>query len=93
MNSNEITETIRLRRKNLGLTQVELADLADVSERLIRDLEAGRLTVGTDKLLATLDALGMGLLGLPDARVSKRPHHRHTSVDIPTTLKERRRSL
>lgn len=58
MNSLKIAETIRHRRKKLGLTQVELADLANVSERLIRDLEAGRLTVGTDKLLATLEALG-----------------------------------
>ena len=50
---------MRRRRKELDLTQSELADLAEVSERLVRDLEGGRLTIGTDKFLAILDALGL----------------------------------
>jgi len=59
MRPNEISKVVRQRRRSLSLTQVELADLAEVSERLIRDLEGGRLTVRTDKLLAILAALGL----------------------------------
>lgn len=62
MNSTQIPETIRQRRQALGLTQPELADLAEVSERLIRDLERGRLTVRIDKLLALLEVLGLEIL-------------------------------
>jgi HTH-type transcriptional regulator/antitoxin HipB len=59
MKSQDIPLVVRRRRKELDLTQSELADLAEVSERLVRDLEGGRLTIGTDKFLAILDALGL----------------------------------
>lgn len=59
MKPQDIPLVVRRRRKELGLTQSELADLAEVSERLVRDLEGGRLTIGTDKFLAILDALGL----------------------------------
>lgn len=59
MGSIEISSLVRQRRHSLDLTQVELADLAEVSERLIRDLEGGRLTIRTDKLVAILAALGL----------------------------------
>lgn len=55
----QISETVQRRRKTLGLTQLELADLANVSERLIRDVETGRLTIKTEKLLSILEALGL----------------------------------
>ena len=57
--SSDLAAVVRRRRSELSLTQPELADLAEVSERLIRDLEAGRLTTRTDKLLAILTALGL----------------------------------
>ena len=59
MTFTQISEAIQSRRKSLGLTQLELADLAEVSERLIRDLETGRVTIKTDKLLSILEALGL----------------------------------
>jgi len=59
MKPNELSSLVRQRRHSLGLTQVELSDLAEVSERLIRDLEGGRLTIRTDKLSAVLTALGL----------------------------------
>lgn len=59
MKITRISETVQRRRKALGLTQLELADLADVSERLIRDVETGRLTIKTEKLLTILEALGL----------------------------------
>ena len=59
MTFTEVSDAIRRRRKALGLTQLELADLAEVSERLVRDVETGRVTVKTDKLLSILEALGL----------------------------------
>lgn len=59
MELTDLSGVVRGRRLALNLTQVELADLAEVSERLIRDLEVGRLTIRTDKLFAVLTALGL----------------------------------
>ena len=59
MELTDLSGIVRGRRIALGLTQVELADLAEVSERLIRDLEVGRPTIRTDKLFAVLTALGL----------------------------------
>lgn len=47
------------RRKELGLRQEDLALLAGVSERFVRQLEAGKSTVRLDTLTAVLDALGL----------------------------------
>ena len=55
----QVSDAIRSRRKALGLTQLELADLADVSERLVRDAETGRATIKTEKLISILEALGL----------------------------------
>lgn len=55
----DLARVVRERRLALDLTQPELADLAEVSERLIRDLEAGRRTITADKLFRILTALGL----------------------------------
>jgi HTH-type transcriptional regulator/antitoxin HipB len=55
----DLSGVVRNRRLALNLTQVALADLAEVSERLLRDLEVGRPTIRTDKLFAILTALGL----------------------------------
>ena len=52
---------IRERRRDLSLTQEDLADLAQVSERLVRSIEAGKQTVQLDKLSRVLSALGLEL--------------------------------
>lgn len=52
---------VRARRRELGLQQVELADLAGVSERFVRAVEHDKSTVRLDKLTALLDALGLEL--------------------------------
>jgi len=49
---------LRRRRRELALTQLELAEASGVSERSIRELEAGRLT---RPHRATLEALGAAL--------------------------------
>jgi len=49
------------RREAVGLRQEELAELADCSPRFVHDVEAGKPTVQLDKVLAVLEALGLGL--------------------------------
>jgi len=57
--SNHLAVVVRARRKVLGLTQVEVAELADVSARFVMELEQGKPTVRLDKLTAVLDAMGL----------------------------------
>ena len=54
-----IAELVKLRRKDLGMTQKEAAMLAGVSPRFWFDVEDGKGTVSLQHLLAALDALGL----------------------------------
>lgn len=60
----EIGAAILGRRKQLGLRQQDLADLAAVSRRLIVDLEAGSLQrdPGVRKLMDICRVLGLTLV-------------------------------
>lgn len=57
----ELGAALRTRRRALNLTQNETADLADISTRVLSDLENGRETVRLDILTAVVNALGMSL--------------------------------
>ena len=59
MNGNDLAAAVRARRKHLGLTQAELADIASVSARFVYDLERGKPTIALDKALLVLDAVGL----------------------------------
>jgi HTH-type transcriptional regulator/antitoxin HipB len=62
------------RRKELGLTQEELADLAGVALRLVHELEHDKVTVRLDNLLRLINALGLHLelaRGTADGVVTK----------------------
>lgn len=52
---------VRDRRKRLGLSQSEAADLAGCSRLFISQLEGGKTTVRLDILLRLLNALGLAL--------------------------------
>lgn len=52
---------IRARRRTLGLTQQEVAELAGVAVRTVHAVEAGKATVRLDALLAVLSAVGLRL--------------------------------
>jgi HTH-type transcriptional regulator/antitoxin HipB len=52
---------VRARRKALRLTQDEAAELAGVSARTVHAIEAGKVTISLDALLAVLSALGLQL--------------------------------
>lgn len=56
-----IGDAVRARRRGLRLTQAELADLAQCSERTVRDLEAGSGSPRVGTVMRVLAALGLGL--------------------------------
>lgn len=58
---SEMAVIVRARRTSLGLTQVEVAELADVSARFVMEMEQGKPTIRLDKLTAVLEAIGMSL--------------------------------
>ena len=60
-----LASDVRDRRRQLGLRQQDLADLAGASERFVRELESGKPTVRLDKVTAVLDVLGLELRAEP----------------------------
>lgn len=58
-------EQLTARRRELGLRQVDVAELAGVSERFVRLLESGKESVRLDKVIPVLEVLGLRLALLP----------------------------
>ncbi len=67
--SRQLGDTIRIARKQLALTQSQLALAAGVGVRFVVDLEAGKPTVRLEQVLRVIEALGgeITLSGLPAA--------------------------
>ncbi|NLY63355.1 MAG: helix-turn-helix transcriptional regulator [Alcaligenaceae bacterium] len=63
----QLGHALRTARKQLGLTQPQLALAAGVGVRFIVELEAGKPTVRLENVLRVIDALGgeIQLNGLP----------------------------
>jgi len=63
----QLGDALRAARKQLGLTQPQLALAAGVGVRFIVDLEAGKPTLRLENVLRVIDALGgeIQLSGLP----------------------------
>lgn len=59
--AKRLGQTIKQRRKQFGLTQEEMAQLAQISTRTWGDLERGRGTVRLDMLTTALEVLGLEL--------------------------------
>jgi len=57
----QLGATVRARRRRLGLTQQQAAELAGISVNLLSEIEAGKASVHFCKLLAILHALGLQL--------------------------------
>lgn len=53
-----IAEHIKVKRKEVHLTQVELAERAGVGLRFVRELERGKVTVQLDKVNLVLKLFG-----------------------------------
>ncbi len=52
---------VRRRRRELHLNQLDLAQLAGVSERFVREVEHDKQTLRLDKLTTVLAVLGLEL--------------------------------
>jgi HTH-type transcriptional regulator / antitoxin HipB len=57
--ADELTEIVRERRRELDLTQEQLADIIGVHRAFVSELERGKATVRFDLLLRLLQALGL----------------------------------
>lgn len=75
---DDLKHKIRSFRKKSGLSQVALANRADVSVQTIKDIEAGRRGAGIKALQGISDALGVSIedltsssLELPVVKVEK----------------------
>ena len=61
LSSEAVGKLVQAERKRQGLTQLQLAGLANTGIRFVSDLENGKGTVQLQKLLSVLSALGLGL--------------------------------
>jgi y4mF family transcriptional regulator len=57
--TNNLSELVRLHRKQAGLTQKGLADLAGVGKTVIFDIESGKETVQLDTIKKVLTVLNI----------------------------------
>ena len=78
--ARELGSLIRDRRQEAGLTATEAADMADVSRRLLLEVERGkRPNVGFAAVMRILALLGLELdirpRGLPGTRSTRPPEH------------------
>lgn len=61
LHAHRLGLAIRRRRKELGLTQQALAELAGCGLAFLYDLERGKPSVRLDKVLDVLDVIGLEL--------------------------------
>lgn len=60
-----ISALIKIKRKQLKITQTELADKAGVGLRFIREMEQGKTSLRMDKVNQVLQLFGMELGPVP----------------------------
>ena len=67
--TQQMGKALRGARKQLGLTQSQLALAAGVGVRFIVDLEAGKPTLRLETVFRVIDSLGgeINLIGLPSS--------------------------
>lgn len=61
VSTKDIGLLIKTTRKAQGVTQEQLAGIANTGIRFISDLENGKPTIQVNKLLNVLSALGLGM--------------------------------
>lgn len=69
---NDIASFVRQRRKEVNLTQIELADVAGVGLRFIRELEQGKPNLMLDKINQILLFFGHTLAPKPISDEARR---------------------
>lgn len=79
---------VTARRQELGLSQVELGDLAGVSYRIVHNIESGRTATSLERTLAVLDTLGLHLAldrGSASSVVASQSLARHYGLEEPSS--------
>lgn len=73
--TEQLGDALRAARKQLGLTQPQLALAAGVGVRFIVDLEAGKPTLRLENVMRVIDALGgtLQLISLPSSAPENHP--------------------
>lgn len=61
--TSDIGKLIRERRRDMGLTQLALADLSAVSHKFVNEIEHGKPTAEMGKVIRVLQMLGLDLYG------------------------------
>ena len=61
MNKEEIAKLITKRRKQLNITQVELALLSELSTRQLSDIERAKVSTTIDTLSKICETLGLSM--------------------------------
>jgi len=61
MDKKALGNKIRERRKSLQITQEDLADIAEVSERTLRSIEKGEANPELDNILKICEVLGLSI--------------------------------
>lgn len=59
--AKRLGELIRSRRRELGLTQTEVAEVANTNLRFVSELERGKPTARLENVMRVLAALGIDL--------------------------------
>ncbi len=59
--AKQLGEQIRGRRRELGLTQTEVADVANTNLRFVSELERGKPTARLENVMRVLATLGLEL--------------------------------
>ena len=84
--SQQLGQALRAARKQIGLTQPNLALASGVGVRFIVDLERGKPTVRLENVLRVIDALGgeIQINGLPTTTVEGTPerHEQHGHLKV-----------
>jgi len=60
----EIGKLVRETRKAQGISQEQLAGVANTGVRFVSDLENGKPSIQVDKMIQVLEALGLGLYAM-----------------------------
>lgn len=81
---HDLVGAVRGRRRDLGLSQAELAARARVSRQWVSAFESGKPTAELGLVMRVLDALDLAL-ALDERRIETRP------VDLDALLDEHRR--
>ncbi|MDH4325673.1 MAG: helix-turn-helix transcriptional regulator [Betaproteobacteria bacterium] len=74
--NRQLADAVRAAREAAGLTQARLAARARVGLKFLYELESGKDTLRTDKVLDVLDVLGLRLLVTPASAAVREPEAR-----------------